>query len=75
MAEASGSRTHRRQENLPPDGFEDRDGHRTTCASVVLSQRNNASMLAVPRVRCIGLKESARRSTVLLIEALCAVEL
>ncbi len=23
MAEASGSRTHRRQENLPPDGFED----------------------------------------------------
>jgi len=23
MAEASGSRTHRRQENLPPAGFED----------------------------------------------------
>src|ERR1700683_741745 len=34
MAEASGGRTHRRQENLPPAGFEDRDDHRTACASV-----------------------------------------
>src|ERR1700730_16968668 len=33
MAEASGGRTHRQQENLPPAGFEDRDDHRTACAS------------------------------------------
>src|SRR5690242_1801254 len=33
MAEASGSRTHRRQANLPPAGFEDREDHRTPCAS------------------------------------------
>src|SRR5580693_8890327 len=33
MAEASGGRTHRRQGNLPPAGFEDRDDHRTACAS------------------------------------------
>ena len=36
MAEASGGRTHRRQENLPPAGFEDRDDHRTACASVFI---------------------------------------
>ncbi len=34
MAEASGGRTHRRQANLPPAGFEDRDNHRTACASI-----------------------------------------
>src|ERR1700683_4474303 len=42
MAEASGGRPHRRQENLPPTGFEDRDDHRTACASrchCPLSQR------------------------------------
>src|SRR5215831_12785573 len=33
LAEASGSRTHRRQGDLPPAGFEDRDDHRTACAS------------------------------------------
>src|SRR5690242_5702827 len=33
MAEASGSRTHRRQANPPPAGFEDREDHRTPCAS------------------------------------------
>ena len=34
MAEACASRTHRRQANLPPAGFEDREDHRTPCASV-----------------------------------------
>jgi len=33
VAEASGSRTHQRQGNLPPAGFEDREDHRTPCAS------------------------------------------
>jgi hypothetical protein len=33
MAEASGSRTHRRLGNQPSTGFEDRDDHRTMCAS------------------------------------------
>src|SRR5512135_1818694 len=33
MAEASGSRTHRRRANPPPAGFEDREDHRTPCAS------------------------------------------
>jgi hypothetical protein len=33
VAEASGGRTHRRQGHLPPAGFEDRDDHRTACAS------------------------------------------
>jgi len=32
LAEACASRTHRRQANLPPAGFEDRDSHRTACA-------------------------------------------
>jgi hypothetical protein len=35
MAEACASRTHRRQENLPPAGFEDREDHRTPCASIL----------------------------------------
>jgi hypothetical protein len=35
LAEASGSRTHRRQENLPPAGFEDREDHRAPCASAL----------------------------------------
>ena len=33
MAEASGGRTHRRHRKMPPAGFEDRDDHRTACAS------------------------------------------
>jgi hypothetical protein len=33
LAEASGSRTHRRLDNQPSTGFEDRDDHRTMCAS------------------------------------------
>src|SRR5258706_15595037 len=33
MAEASGGRTHRRRDYPPPAGFEDRDDHRTACAS------------------------------------------
>jgi hypothetical protein len=33
MAEASGGRTHRRRGDPPPAGFEDRDDHRTACAS------------------------------------------
>jgi len=34
LAEACVSRTHRRQVDLPPAGFEDREDHRTPCASV-----------------------------------------
>src|SRR5580704_19038841 len=33
LAEASGGRTHRRRGDPPPTGFEDRDDHRTACAS------------------------------------------
>src|SRR5579863_1199946 len=36
MAEASGGRTHRRRGDPPPAGFEDRDDHRTACASVLI---------------------------------------
>jgi hypothetical protein len=36
MAEASGSRTHRRRGDPPPAGFEDRGSHRTTCASIIV---------------------------------------
>jgi len=46
MAEASGGRTHRRQENLPPAGFEDRDDHRTACASPRIRARRKASPAA-----------------------------
>jgi hypothetical protein len=35
LAEACVSRTHRRQVDLPPAGFEDREDHRTPCASVL----------------------------------------
>ena len=33
LAEASGSRTHQRHRKMPSAGFEDRDDHRTACAS------------------------------------------
>src|ERR1700733_14071068 len=33
MGEARGGRTNRRQANLRPAGFDDRDDHRTACAS------------------------------------------
>ena len=36
MAEASGGRTHQQRANPPLAGFEDRDDHRTACASVYL---------------------------------------
>ena len=34
MAEANGSRTHHRYRKITIAGFEDRDDHRTACASV-----------------------------------------
>src|SRR5271166_68035 len=37
LPEASVGRTHRRQGHLPPAGFEDRDDHRTACASATHS--------------------------------------
>ena len=43
MAEASGGRTHRRRDCPPPAGFEDRDDHRTACASVGI-QKNDAGV-------------------------------
>src|SRR5579864_8275696 len=39
VAEASGGRTHRRHREMPPAGFEDRDDHRTACASILLILR------------------------------------
>ena len=56
MAEASGGRTHRRQENLPPAGFEDRDDHRTACASVrIIAEQHrladSRNVLSLHRVR------------------------
>ena len=35
LAEASGSRTQPATSEMPPAGFEDRDDHRTACASVI----------------------------------------
>src|ERR1700678_4452373 len=43
MAEASGGRTHRRRGDPPPAGFEDRDDHRTACASRRARNRNELS--------------------------------
>jgi len=42
--------------NLPPAGFEDREDHRTPCASVVSTAYG--SMLAGVLVCCLGLAES-----------------
>src|ERR1700722_9854252 len=39
MAEASGGRTHQRRDCPPLAGFEDRDDHRTACASVPLTKQ------------------------------------
>jgi hypothetical protein len=36
LAEASGSRTHRRRDDPPSAGFEDREIHRNPCASVLV---------------------------------------
>ena len=41
MAEASGGRTHQRQDCLPLAGFEDRDDHRTACASASKNQKGH----------------------------------
>jgi len=38
VAEACVSRTHRRRANPPPAGFEDREDHRTPCASILYFQ-------------------------------------
>src|ERR1043165_918789 len=77
MAEASGSRTHRRQENLPPAGFEDREDHRTPCASVLFISTTNQttykqlcwlpkiSLLAVLlAVECLCMKNTYQRGTI-----------
>jgi len=39
LAEACVSRTHRRQVDLPPAGFEDRDRHQPAYASVLCYQQ------------------------------------
>src|SRR4029077_20971055 len=43
MAEASGGRTHRRRGDPPPAGFEDRDDHRTACASVTVELHHRSA--------------------------------
>src|SRR5438552_14915042 len=53
MAEASGSRTHRRQENLPPAGFEDREDHRTPCASIQCLPAFPMVTKDLPHIYCI----------------------
>src|ERR1035441_3936789 len=47
MAEASGGRTHPGRECPPPAGFEDRDDHRTACASVALRAKATDRQTAV----------------------------
>ena len=68
MAEASGSRTHHRRRKTTTAGFEDRDDHRTICASALLVyvSRRNAGWLAgdnhlVPET---ALGEVERKNTV-----------
>ncbi len=62
VAEASGSRTHRRQENLPPAGFEDREDHRSPCASIELRSRrfhvSGSDEVVHRRARRRGVRES-----------------
>src|SRR5450755_4027927 len=48
MAEASGGRTHRRRGNPTPAGFEDRDDHRTACASVLRGSGRACSRTSSP---------------------------
>jgi len=49
MAEASGGRTHRRRVDPPSAGFEDRDDHRTACASAgSLNATTKASATNLP---------------------------
>jgi hypothetical protein len=63
MAEASGGRTHRRQDCLPPAGFEDRDDHRTACASVLARPRGaQCSADSIDIERRDPLIRAARRS-------------
>src|SRR5690348_3172888 len=45
MAEASGSRTHLRRANPPHAGFEDREDHRTPCASALVQIKWVGTML------------------------------
>jgi hypothetical protein len=41
LAEACASRTHRRRGDPPPAGFEDREVHRSPCASEIHRQRSS----------------------------------
>src|SRR5215469_5990536 len=51
MAEACASRTHRRRANPPPAGFEDREDHRTPCASVLVDLPALLWLSSYPQVR------------------------
>src|SRR5215469_1317689 len=51
MAEACASRTHRRRANPPPAGFEDREDHRTPCASVLVELSTLLWLSSYPQIR------------------------
>jgi hypothetical protein len=55
LAEACASRTHQRRENPPPAGFEDREDHRTPCASVRTTPTTYRCYVSCRRANCIGL--------------------
>src|SRR5690349_1757930 len=61
LAEASGGRTHRRRDCPPPAGFEDRDDHRTACASAVNSSTKRPPTSGPPR-KMPGSQSSLRMS-------------
>src|SRR5689334_19056254 len=69
LAEASGSRTHHRRRKTTTAGFEDREDHRTPCASV---SDCTALMLAGGLGFCIGLGQRSahvKRTGLLLMRA------
>jgi hypothetical protein len=56
LAEANGSRTHHRYRKIAIAGFEDRDDHRTACASVAQAilletKKARAETRANPEIR------------------------
>src|SRR5258708_33397164 len=74
MAEASGGRTHRRQEDLPPAGFEDRDDHRTACASMPMCGNPEISIVSSSCARSARKMEHSRYANSFRIDSLCGRE-
>src|ERR1700694_1835938 len=57
MAEASGSRTHRRRRKTATAGFEDHEAHRNPCASVLVPYNLHRSHVYTPppTMRVLGI--------------------